>query len=185
MCDNKQSHKIKSIYTIVKEQVFEIKSINAKPNASLSQSSANTSSMECCVIPHDNVERGKMIAEGAYGEIYQGFWNGKQIAIKTAKHPVFCLAEREMLANEARILSSLRHPNIVPCFGICYLKSDLWMIMELINGGDLYDMMHSKKQHQLLHKDAKVSLSLQICDASAICMTRRESSTTTSSHKTF
>ena len=43
------------------------------------------------------------------------------------------------------ILMKLRHPNIMMIYGACILqKKELWIVMEFMEGGSLFDALHSE-----------------------------------------
>jgi serine/threonine protein kinase len=74
--------------------------------------------VESWKIEYKFVTLGQKIAEGRFGEVYQGTLWGKTVAIKRLKSK---LTEKivEKLKEEAAVMSSLRHPNITLFMGIC------------------------------------------------------------------
>ncbi|CEF62636.1 Protein kinase domain and Serine-threonine/tyrosine-protein kinase catalytic domain and Protein kinase-like domain and Tyrosine-protein kinase, catalytic domain-containing protein [Strongyloides ratti] len=107
------------------------------------------------IINIENIEIGKKIGQGAYGEVYHAYWTclptihedsqynpllvvqymtKKEIAIKTLKNLNFT-ADWD---REAGLLSQLNHNNIVKFFGVSYnLKNEILIVMEYMNLGDL------------------------------------------------
>ena len=41
-----------------------------------------TSPVNLQTIPWKDLKTGKLLGEGAYGEVYLGTWNGREVAIK-------------------------------------------------------------------------------------------------------
>ena len=67
---------------------------------------------------------------------------GDQVAIKVVKKPMsgHAMAERvAMLRAEVDILRSIRHPNIVQLFEVYETTTKLYLVMELLTGGELFD----------------------------------------------
>ena len=47
------------------------------------------------------------------------------------------------------ILTKLRHPNIITIYGACILQQkELWIVMEFMEGGSLFDALHSS-EHEI------------------------------------
>ncbi len=85
----------------------------------------------------------RALAAGGMGEIYLAEHTGlagfaKRVALKRIR-PCFSsdTAYVQLFLNEARLGSFLNHPNIVHIFDVGHEGSDLWMVMEYIDGVDL------------------------------------------------
>lgn len=50
----------------------------------------------------------------------------------------------EQLKNEIKLHSQLVHPNIVRFFGMFEDGDDIYLIMEYMNGGTLFDFLNEK-----------------------------------------
>ncbi|XP_035676234.1 calcium/calmodulin-dependent protein kinase type 1D-like [Branchiostoma floridae] len=72
--------------------------------------------------------------------------------------------KEETLENEIQILRRVKHPNIVHLHEIIDSKSHLYLVMELVTGGELFDRIVEKGSYS--EKDAS-SLVRQILDAIA------------------
>lgn len=83
------------------------------------------------------------IGEGAFGIVFKGVYNGKEVAIKQMKleagqsHKKF-----EEFKSEINIMRSLVHPNVVRMFGIATVPH-LAVIMEFVPSGDLFHDFHA------------------------------------------
>ena len=61
------------------------------------------------------VTLGPIIGKGAFGAVYAGTWNGAKVAVKSITSQDFT-----DLYNEAFVLRSMRHPNIVQVTNLNY-----------------------------------------------------------------
>lgn len=61
---------------------------------------------------------------------------------------------------EIELLSTLRHPNIVSMYGFSKKDGYLCLVTEFIQGGDLFNVIHSK---QPLGFTLKTELALSLC----------------------
>jgi len=69
-------------------------------------------------IPFSDLKLGNMIARGSQGQIRQGDFCGKPVAIKELHSVLFDPTAFESLQEEASFLCSLHHPNIVRFYGV-------------------------------------------------------------------
>ena len=82
----------------------------------------------------------KLIGEGAFGKVYLTKKEGdsKKYATKELDRKEIDHSEaKKYLANEIRILSALKHPNIVKFYDIKKTTKHYFIMMELCNGGGL------------------------------------------------
>ncbi|KAJ1783563.1 Protein kinase, partial [Coemansia sp. RSA 2399] len=88
----------------------------------------------------------KKIGQGASGNVYKArsINNGELVAIKQmdlAKQP-----RKELLVNEILVMKESQHPNIVNYIESFLLNSsDLWVVMEYMEGGALTDIIDNNK----------------------------------------
>mmetsp|Transcript_6077 Transcript_6077/g.9349 ORF Transcript_6077/g.9349 Transcript_6077/m.9349 type:complete len:455 (+) Transcript_6077:33-1397(+) len=90
----------------------------------------------------------KKLGEGEFGITFQAEFRGRVVAVKRLKlsnpHPKLIEESKQ----ELRLLSHLRHPNIVLFMGACTAAEDFCVVTELMEGGSLFDILH-KQQRQL------------------------------------
>lgn len=86
------------------------------------------------------------VGEGGFGEVFQGVWHGKKVAVKklTIRHSKF-LDNINKFINEINIISSLRHPNVVLYMGASIDRDNYYMITEYLPKGSLFDYIHRDK----------------------------------------
>ncbi|KAK4266295.1 hypothetical protein QN277_027240 [Acacia crassicarpa] len=76
------------------------------------------------IIKNADIEELQELGSGTFGTVYHGKWRGTDVAIKRIKSSCFSgrLPEQERLTRdfrrEAKILSTLHHPNVVAFYGI-------------------------------------------------------------------
>ncbi|KAM9861075.1 tyrosine-protein kinase Fes/Fps [Aulostomus maculatus] len=94
------------------------------------------------VLEHDDVILGNLIGQGNFGEVYQGCLRSGNtlVAIKSCKENLAPEHKNKFLM-EARILKQYDHPNIVRLIGVCTQKQPIYIIMELVEGGDFLSFL--------------------------------------------
>ncbi|XP_058770205.1 uncharacterized protein LOC131643877 isoform X1 [Vicia villosa] len=76
------------------------------------------------IIENDDLEELHELGSGTFGTVYHGKWRGTDVAIKRIKSSCFAgrMSEQERLTKdfwrEAKILSTLHHPNVVAFYGV-------------------------------------------------------------------
>lgn len=109
---------------------------------------------------HDNVQRGKKIGKGCFGDVYEGVLTktSEKVAVKTCRSEA--LQDLDKFLKEAEILKQYDHPNIVRLIGVCAEKDPVYIVMELMPGGALLDFLRRKGTQQM-----KKKLCLMVIDA--------------------
>lgn len=79
------------------------------------------------------------LGKGAFGTVYKAKWLGVEVAVKTFSEPSFPDFEEEV-----SILVGLSHPNIMPLLAFARDKLECSIVMELMQGGDLFDLIQSR-----------------------------------------
>ncbi|CAK6962263.1 protein tyrosine kinase 2 beta%2C b [Scomber scombrus] len=116
-------------------------------------------------IDRDDIVLGRILGEGFFGEVYDGFYkkaNGERtnVAVKTCKDCSPDVMEKFM--SEAVIMKNLDHPNIVKLIGIIE-EDPVWIVMELYQYGELGNYLTQNQSN--LTNITLVLFSLQICKA--------------------
>ena len=89
------------------------------------------------------IEIGKSVGKGAFGEIFKGTWKNEFVAVKRLKveDEKMAVSAFSEFRREVWLMSGLHHPCIVNLKA--YSTSPLSMIMEFVTGGDLYNFIHN------------------------------------------
>lgn len=91
--------------------------------------------------PHDRFTLNKKLGQGASGTVYTAIDNRtqKRVAIKQMK--LAMQPKKDLIVNEILIMAQNPHPNIVEYIDSYLVGSDLWVVMELMDGGALTDIV--------------------------------------------
>lgn len=94
---------------------------------------------------------GPRIGAGGFGEVYKCKYNNKMVAVKTLQKmedddPNALMAEFMV---EMKLMSKLRHPNIVTFLGACIHNPNLAIVLEFMAGGSLYRAIHRRRRNHL------------------------------------
>jgi eukaryotic-like serine/threonine-protein kinase len=106
-----------------------------------------------------------IIGRGGYSIVYKGFdsSSNKPVAIKMLRHNMFADSDfLDKFRNEAKIVASLHHENIIIVFDISERFQTAFIIMEYLDGESVQAMMNRKKK--IAYKDATNFL-IQACKA--------------------
>ncbi|XP_017296972.1 tyrosine-protein kinase Fes/Fps isoform X2 [Kryptolebias marmoratus] len=97
------------------------------------------------VLEHDDINLGPLIGRGNFGEVYSGCLRSDNtpVAVKSCKENLAPEHKSKFLM-EARILKQYDHPNIVKLIGVCTQKQPIYIIMELIQGGDFLSFLRNE-----------------------------------------
>jgi serine/threonine protein kinase len=122
------------------------KMTDASKKAEAKRKSATASQWEPgqTLIKASELSFDREIAQGNYGTVYKGRCRGFPVAIKLLHNQHLTEAKVEELKREVDIMSSLRHPCILLCMGVCTEKDSLAVVMEYIHGRDLESIIHDK-----------------------------------------
>ncbi|KAK1158095.1 tyrosine-protein kinase Fes/Fps [Acipenser oxyrinchus oxyrinchus] len=99
------------------------------------------------VLEHDDVILGEHIGRGNFGEVYSGRLRSENIpvAVKTCRESLAPDLKNKFLM-EARILKQYDHPNIVKLIGVCTQRQPIYIVMELVQGGDFLTYLRNEGQ---------------------------------------
>ncbi|XP_062522193.1 calcium/calmodulin-dependent protein kinase type 1D-like [Corticium candelabrum] len=105
----------------------------------------------------------EVLGKGAFSEVVlaKEKATGKQYAVKCIDKKAL-KGKEDSLQNEITVLKKVRHPNIVQLIDLCDNKTHLYLVMELVSGGELFDRIVAKGSYS--EKDAS-TLTKQILEA--------------------
>ncbi|ELR13232.1 serine/threonine protein kinase, putative [Acanthamoeba castellanii str. Neff] len=104
----------------------------------------------CCIIEDDwevdmnELEMGEQLGAGGFGEVHKAVWKGTEVAVKMM---ISENAGRELERNfkeEVRVMTALRHPNVVLFMAACTKPPKMCIVMEYMALGSLFDLLHNE-----------------------------------------
>ncbi|CAL4897914.1 unnamed protein product [Urochloa decumbens] len=98
----------------------------------------------------DNFSDNHKLGEGGFGSVYRGFLKdmGLEVAIKRVSKG--SKQGKKEYASEVRIISRLRHRNLVQLIGWCHGGGELLLVYELMPNGSLDTHLHSSGEDNQL-----------------------------------
>ncbi|XP_068089471.1 LOW QUALITY PROTEIN: proto-oncogene tyrosine-protein kinase ROS [Hyperolius riggenbachi] len=100
----------------------------------------------------ENLNLCVFLGSGAFGEVYEGTATDilgpgtgtSKIAVKTLKSDATDNEKVEFL-KEAHLMSQFHHPNILKLLGVCLFNEPQYIILELMDGGDLLSYLRGAR----------------------------------------
>lgn len=83
-------------------------------------------------IHQKDIEIQESIGSGNFGQVFRAKWNGNEVALKSVSSH-----DKTSIAQEASILKSLQHPNIITFYGLLTCDNNFYMVIEYLSKGDL------------------------------------------------
>ncbi|KAI8113312.1 hypothetical protein M9435_003316 [Picochlorum sp. BPE23] len=110
-------------------------------------------------VDSSEITLGRELGQGSYGIVYQGTWHGVVIAVKRIRPPQgtsWSSVDRELLVRvfkeqvqpEVHIMSTVRHPFVVGCYGCCVDPPSI--LLELCPRGSLGHMLQKCHEERAL-----------------------------------
>uniref|UniRef100_A0A8C5QLE1 receptor protein-tyrosine kinase n=1 Tax=Leptobrachium leishanense TaxID=445787 RepID=A0A8C5QLE1_9ANUR len=129
--------------------------------------------------PREKLTLCVFLGSGAFGEVYEGNTEDilgpgsgtTKVAVKTLKSDATDHEKTEFL-KEAHLMSQFDHPNILKLLGVCLFNEPQFIILELMDGGDLLEYLRGARgntsfQRPLLSPLDLIDISLNICKGCA------------------
>jgi len=96
-----------------------------------------------CLSPNG---RRQCLGEGGFGAVYKALMNNvDEVAVKMVRGHNPSAQQKQSFLQEIRVLSMLRHRNIVQFYGARIRPDCTFFVTEMMKGGDLYSVM---RKHQ-------------------------------------
>ncbi|KAM6202067.1 tyrosine-protein kinase Fes/Fps isoform 3-T3 [Rhynchocyon petersi] len=94
---------------------------------------------------HEDLVLGEQIGRGNFGEVFSGRLRADNtlVAVKSCRETLHPDLKAKFL-QEARILKQYSHPNIVRLIGVCTQKQPIYIVMELVQGGDFLTFLRTE-----------------------------------------
>ncbi|XP_044947185.1 L-type lectin-domain containing receptor kinase IX.1-like [Hordeum vulgare subsp. vulgare] len=134
-------------------------------------------------IATDNFSDDRALGRGGFGSVYQGFMSNMKQEVAVKRVSETSRQGWKEFVSEVRIISRLRHRNLVQLIGWCHGGDELLLVYELMHNGSLdthlhgldcmltwpvrYDILlgvgsallylHQETEHRVVHRDIKPS----------------------------
>eukprot|EP00063_Salmo_salar_P036769 XP_014011604.1 PREDICTED: tyrosine-protein kinase SRK2-like isoform X2 [Salmo salar] len=108
------------------------------------------SSIYFCRKAKERIQLGK----GFFGVVFKGHYKGEKVAVKIVQDG--SMNPQDFL-NEAQIMRTMEHPNIIKLLAVCTKKEPIYIITELMKKGSLLEYLKSKSTLLWTAPDAIVS----------------------------
>lgn len=101
-------------------------------------------------IRREQITIAKYLGGGAFGEVYEGFVRSVEmepetkVAIKMLRKGANDQERAEFL-QEAQLMSNFKHKHILSLVGVCFDFDTFYIIMELMQGGDLLNFLRERR----------------------------------------
>ncbi|SCO72717.1 calcium-dependent protein kinase 7, putative [Plasmodium vivax] len=104
-------------------------------------------------------ELHEQLGQGKFSTVYRGInkQTNAEFAIKVIDKRSVSIYEKELLRSEISILRLLRHPNVIYLKEIINTKETLYISMELVKGGELYDFLLTETRLSEIHANKIVT----------------------------
>lgn len=134
------------------DELFEELAEQPDPEETVSQMFFDAKWRKNWAIDFKDIVFGPRIGAGGFGEVYKCKYDQKMVAVKTLQKveddddPQAVQAEFMV---EMKLMSKLRHPNVVEFIGACIHNPNLAIILEFMAGGSLYRAIHRRRRNVL------------------------------------
>ncbi|GFN92099.1 tyrosine-protein kinase [Plakobranchus ocellatus] len=112
------------------------------------------------VINREDLQLADLIGKGDFGDVYKGSYKGQAVAAKQLKD-----RDRggQPFLQEASVMTSLRHPNLVKLIGVV-LSDTIFLVTEFVGKGNLVEFLRSRGRNVITKKD-QINFATDTCAA--------------------
>ncbi|KAK3578565.1 hypothetical protein CHS0354_025280 [Potamilus streckersoni] len=156
---NEEKRKNNHFIAVARGPDLELATLRELPTTAVQQSNALyainivPTDDEIAALPHfrrDQLMLCKFLGSGAFGEVFEGVAKNilsdssgdTKVAVKTLRKSASD-QEKEEFLKEALLMSNFHHSNILSLLGVCLDNDPQFIILELMEGGDLLSFLRS------------------------------------------
>nr|UMO80375.1 Serine/threonine protein kinase [Pandoravirus aubagnensis] len=92
----------------------------------------------------DDLSMGPLLGRGGHGEVHRATWRGTEVAVKTLGTGTLARDAVQAFRDEVRVMTSLRHPNVVLFMAACTKPPQMCIVMEYMALGSLRDLLDNE-----------------------------------------
>ena len=95
---------------------------------------------------HDFYDLEDNLGKGKYGLVKNAVHKktGTKVAVKIVKKKELQLKDLELLKREIEVLKVCQHPNIIKFYDVFENQDYIYIVMEVLRGGDFFSYLHAK-----------------------------------------
>jgi serine/threonine protein kinase len=117
------------------------------------------------VVATNNFSHGNKLGEGGFGSVYRGFLEELNLHVAIKRVSKGSKQGRKEYASEVRVISRLRHKNLVQLIGWCHGDGNLLLIYELMPNGSLDTHLYFGGSNAVLPWTARYEIALGLGSA--------------------
>ncbi len=102
----------------------------------------------------------------SYGEVHKALWKGTEVAVKVIASEKITKDMEKSFQDEVRVMTSLRHPNVVLFMAASTKPPKMCIVMEFMALGSLYDVRRPLAFAALGTGTSNLSLRCSCCTTS-------------------
>ena len=136
---------------------------------SMEESTSKSNSRHSHVIPMDEITFEKRIGDGGFGTVFKATWKKTTVAVKSVSVGYNTTQEDlNEFEQEAILLSSLKHPNIITFYGISLSENRNLMVVEYAQEGSLDGLLSQcRKGKKTCKLNQKIDYMIDIANGMA------------------
>lgn len=108
----------------------------------------------------ENFSKERKLGEGGFGEVYGGYLTCSKVAVAVKKFSRGSKQGIKEYITEVKIISQLRHRNLVQLIGWCHDNGEFLLVYEFMPNGSLDSHLFGKKSHLSWGVRHKIALGL-------------------------
>jgi serine/threonine protein kinase len=93
----------------------------------------------------DNFSRDRKLGQGGFGAVYKGYFFDQDIPVAVKKISKGSRQGKKEYVTEVKVISQLRHRNLVKLLGWCHEKGEFLLVYEFMPNGSLDSHLFGKK----------------------------------------
>jgi len=135
----------------------------------LSENGEEEKALAPYIIPIEDIHFLSKIGAGGFGTVFQAKWKEVTVAVKVISNSSLDDEEdSDEFEKEASVMNSLKHPNIVSCYGVSFSDNKKLMVMEYLENGSLEKIIADLRNgHKKCSMNQKLSYLLDVANGMA------------------